>query len=379
MNFGKIALVGVLTSFAIGCTDIKNTEEAATTDTEQEEPLSVIFMIGDGMGVPQVSSAFYFGEETPNFKQFTSLGLSRTSSSDYLITDSAAGATAFSIGEKTYKRAIGVTTDTVAKPTILEQLQDRGYATGLISLTAITHATPAAFYAHVPDRDMHEEIAMQLANANIDFLAGGGKKFFNKRTDGINLMDTLIAKNYHIDTVDLGKVDYKKSNAFLLAEDELPNKLKGRGDFLPDATKKALDYFDAKKKPFFMMVEGSFIDWGGHAKNDTMMIREVLDFDKTIGVVLDYVEKHPNTLVVITADHETGGVSLGKYYEMGADGKQHEVKDKIQVYFQDNQHSTELVPVFAKGKGEELFRGVYENNEIYHKFMQALNNTTHEK
>lgn len=123
------------------------------------------------------------------------------------------------------------------------------------------------------------------------------------------------------------------------------------------------------------MIEGSYIDWGGHAKDDEMMIQEVLDFDKTLGVVLDFIDSHPNTLLVVTADHETGGVSIGKSY----DEQQQEVPKKVQVYFNDDQHSAELVPVFAKGSQEQLFSGIYENNEIYHKLIQAINNHSYEK
>lgn len=331
-------------------------------------------MIGDGMGIPQVSTAFYFGKDTSNFKQFKSIGLSITSSSSHLITDSAAGATALSTGENTYRRAIGVSSDTISVPTILEQLQKKGYQTGLVSLTSITHATPAAFYAHVKDRDMHEDIALQLANANIDFLVGGGKQYFSQRKDGLMLFDTLIRHNYHIDTVSLSKPVYNKPNIFLLSDKELPNKLEGRDDFLPQATQLGLEYFAANNKPFFFMVEGSFIDWGGHAKDAKMMVEEILDFDKTIGIVLDFVKSHPNTLVVVTADHETGGVSIGKYYENDKNGTKTEVPDKVKVNFNSDQHTTELVPVFAKGKGEALFKGIYKNTEIYHKLILATKN-----
>lgn len=331
------------------------------------------------MGIPQVSSAFYFGEGEPNFQQFETIGLINTSSTSHLISDSAAGATAFATGEKTYKRAIGVSKDTLPLPTILEQLQEDGYQTGLVSLTSITHATPASFYAHVKDRDMHEEIAKQLVAADIDFFAGGGRKYFSGREDGLNLYDSIIAKNYHLDTLNLAEVDYSRPNAFILAEEGIPSKTQGRGDFLQQASKKGLEYFSSNEKPFFFMIEGSYIDWGGHAKDEEMMIQEVLDFDKTIGVVLEFLESHPNTLLVITADHETGGVSLGKYYEEDSNGRKKEVPGKVQVYFNDDQHSTELIPVFAKGKGEELFSGMYQNNDVYQKIFQAINRDSDEE
>ncbi|WP_235855349.1 alkaline phosphatase [Flagellimonas pelagia] len=364
-------IASILAMLVLGCTAKKQEEPSKTT---QEEPLSIIFMIGDGMGIPQVSSAYYFGEGTPNFSRFTHIGLHKTSDKSSKITDSAAGATAFSTGQKTYKRAIGVSVDSIPQETILEQLQKEGYQTGLISLTSITHATPASFYAHVKDRDMHEEIAAQLVTSKVDFFAGGGKKFFNQREDGKDLFQYLVEENYHLDTLQLSNPVLGQSNAYVLAEDGIPSKIEGRGDFLKDATEMALDYFDQKGKPFFLMVEGSYIDWGGHAEDADMMVAEVLDFDKTLGAVLDYVKEHPNTLLVVTADHETGGVSIGKYYEMDeSTGNKKEVADKVAVYFNSNQHSGELIPVFAEGKGAENFQGIYENNEIYHKFLQSLN------
>lgn len=340
-----------------------------------EEPLSIIFLIGDGMGLPQISTAFYFGDQTPNFERFEQIGLIKTSSTSHKITDSAAGATAFSTGEKTYKRAIGVSKDSLPIPTILEQLQEKGYRTGLVSLTPLTHATPASFFAHVKDRDMHEDIALELIDANIDFLAGGGLKYLNKRTDKKDLYKALLDKNYQLDSVQLSAFNVNKKNGYIIAEDELPNKIKGRGDFLSEATQLGLDYFSKQNRPFFFMVEGSYIDWAGHAMDKEMLIKEVIDFDKTLGVVLDYVNAHPNTLVVVTADHETGGASIGKFYETDSStGKKKEIPEKVDVYFNYDQHSGDLIPVFAKGKGAELFNGIYENNEIYHKMMKAIQN-----
>ncbi|PHR99859.1 MAG: alkaline phosphatase [Leeuwenhoekiella sp.] len=343
-------------------------------EKQTEEPLSVILMIGDGMGIPQVSSAFYFGEETPNFERFEEIGLHKSYSTSHMITDSAAGATAFSTGQKTYKRAIGVSKDTIPQETILEKLKNEGYQTGLISLTSITHATPASFYAHVKDRDLHEEIAEQLATADVDFLAGGGRKFFSQRTDGKKLFNTLLERDYNLDTLKLSNSKVGMRNAFIIEDEGLPSKLEGRGDFLKEASLEALEYFGKAEKPFFLMIEGSYIDWGGHDMNPEMMISEVADFDKTLGAVLDYVESHPNTLLVVTADHETGGASIGKYYELDAEtGKKTEIPEKVAVYFITDQHSGELIPVFAKGKGAENFKGIYQNSAIYHKILKAIN------
>ncbi|WP_279629392.1 alkaline phosphatase [Maribacter litoralis] len=142
---------------------------------------------------------------------------------------------------------------------------------------------------------------------------------------------------------------------------------------MKEATENALHYFDQANRPFFMMIEGSYIDWGGHAENGEMVISEVSDFDRTLGAVLDFVESHPNTLLVVTADHETGGVSVGKFYETDKEsGKKTEVPQKVGVYFNTDQHSGELIPVFAKGKGAHNFQGIYENSEIYHQMMKVI-------
>ncbi|WP_405380781.1 alkaline phosphatase [Maribacter sp. LLG6340-A2] len=370
MTMRKILIVLAIIVVQWGC---KSSMETTGAVTEQDQPLNVILMIGDGMGVPQISTAFYFDDRSANFERFKSIGFHKSASVSHWITDSAAGATAFAIGEKTYKRAIGVSKDTLPKETILERLQKKGYRTGLISLTAITHATPASFYAHVKDRDMQEDIAEQLVTADIDFLAGGGKKFFNQHADQRNLFKELEGRSYHLDTLALSTPMAQKKNAFIIADDGLPSKVDGRGAFLKEATTNALNYFDGLNEPFFMMVEGSYIDWGGHAENADMVVTEVRDFDETLGVVLDYAEQHPNTLVIVTADHETGGVSVGKYYEKDAEtGKQVEVPQKVGVYFNTDQHSGELIPVFAKGRGAENFQGIYENNMIYHHILKSM-------
>lgn len=367
-NFLKKAVLFCVPFLYTGCAEKKSENK-----TEEKEPLSIIFMIGDGMGLPQISTAFYFGDSIPNFEQFENIGLSKTSSTSHKITDSAAGATAFSIGEKTYKRAIGVSKDTIAKPTILETLQEQGYQTGLVSLTSITHATPASFYAHVKDRDMHEDIALQLVDANVDYFAGGGLKYFTKREDSKNLFKELETKNYKLDSTGLSAFDLDKKNGYFLAQDGMPSKVEGRKSFLQDATKLGLDYFAQKTLPFFFMIEGSYIDWGGHAENSDMVIQEVSDFDKTLKIVLEYIDQHPNTLLVVTADHETGGVSIGKSYDVNKDtGDKVEIPETVTVYFNYDQHSGDLVPVFSKGPGSENFRGIYQNNQIYHKMMKAI-------
>ncbi len=325
---------------------------------------NIILLIGDGMGLSQISSAFYFKETLLHFARFHNIGLMRTSSTER-ITDSAAGATAFSAGKKTYNGAIGVDSDTISIPTIVEILSDEKWKTGVISTSSITHATPASFYAHVKSRAMEEEIAAQLSTSEIDFIAGGGLGFFtdSTRADGQDYLQTLKKNGFTLQTEKLSAtVDPKQKYAFLLAEDQMSSVLEGRGDFLPQATKLALNYLSANNDNFFLMIEGSMIDWGGHGNNTEFLVSEMIDFDEAIGIALDFAEQDGNTLVIVTADHETGGFTLSAG----------ETYDEINPTFSNGGHSTALVPVAAYGPGSELFRGIYENTEIFHKMMRTV-------
>ncbi len=315
------------------------------------------------MGLSQVSAAIYYKDGKPNFERFSTIGLSKTSSASELVTDSAAGATVFSTGIKTYNGAIGVDKDTIAVPTIVEQLSKRGFATGIVATSSIQHATPASFYAHVKSRRMYEEITEFVPNSGVNFFAGGGLKYFNNRKDGKDLLATMRAKGYEVITDQLPTTPSEKNELILLAEDGMPKMSEGRGDFLPNATKLALEKLSKNEKGFFLMVEGSQIDWGGHDNDADYLIEELLDFDKTLGVALDFAKQNGETLIIVTADHETGGFTLA------SDGKDY---NKIKPTFSTTGHSGTMVPVFAEGPGASLFNGIYESIEVYHKMMALI-------
>lgn len=341
-------------------------EETVKNETPKA-PKNVILLIGDGMGLSQVSSSFYFGNQNSNFERFKQIGLIKTSSQSDLITDSAAGATAFSAGIKTYNGAIGVDKDASPVPLITDKASQAKVATGVISTSSITHATPASFFAQVKRRSMQEEIAAQLPKSQIDFFAGAGIDFFFKRKDNADLGAAFSKNGFIVDTVSLKKpqnFNPDKKYGYLLASKHMPRMSKGRGDFLSEATRLGVEYLSKNKHGFFLMVEGSQIDWGGHENDSDYIVEEVKDFNKVIGEVLDYAEKDGNTLVIVTADHETGGYTLasenGNY-------------NKIKGSFSTGGHSATLIPVFAFGPGSENFQGIYENNLIYHKIMQLTN------
>ncbi len=330
-----------------------------TVQQIKKQKPNVIVLIGDGMGLSQISSVFYYGDKKPAMGQFKTVGLMNTSSATHKVTDSAAGGTALSCGVKTYNGAIGLNPDTVSVKNITELLSERNYKTGIIATSSITHATPASYYAHAEYRYMEEEIAQQLVESEVDFFAGGGTKYFNHRKDSVDLILKMKEKGFIING-DVNSADIKPDQkyGFLKADKFMPEMLTGRGDFLPEFTQLALDYFSKQKNNFFLMVEGSQIDWAGHANNVDYMIAEMLDFDQTVGVALDFAKNDKNTLVIVLADHETGGFALS------ADAKDY---NTIKPSFAAHTHSTSLIPVLAFGPGAEEFSGIYQNTEIFNK------------
>lgn len=357
----KIVLI-VLAAWFAGCSTTVNNQQEDTASKPVVK--NIILMIGDGMGLAQVSSAYYFKDETPNFSRFKSIGLSNTSSAKQKITDSASGATAFSTGQKSYNGAIGVDADTNAVSTINEILFEQGWKSGLIATSSITHATPASFYAHTESRSMEDEIAAQLVSSDIHYVAGGGKAFFSGNLEGRNSFKKLIEAGFELDTTAVqGPLDASKRYAYILAKDGMPRMLDGRGEFLAVATAQALEYFSLTENSFFLMVEGSQIDWGGHDNDAEYLQTELIDFDNVIGQVLDFAEEDGETLVIVTADHETGG------YTLASNNNDY---DDIKASFSTGGHSATLVPVFAFGPGAERFSGVYQNNEIFGKIMDLV-------
>jgi alkaline phosphatase len=355
--------------FAFACQTKKETTKT---------PKNVILLISDGTGLSQISSAYFYKEGEPNYSRFKEIGFIKTSSSKQDVTDSAAGATAFASGVKTYNGAVGVTPDSLDVATLVELVQDKNIKTGVVATSSIVHATPAAFYSHEVSRQYYEAIAEDLSSSDIDFFAGGGLKFFNKRKDSVDLVKKMQNDGFYMNTEQLSTLDTLKEYSkvgFLLAEDGMPKMQENRGDFLPNAAQLGIDFLK-NDNGFFLMVEGSQIDWGGHANEAEYVIQELLDFDKTLGRVLDFAEKDGNTLVVVVSDHETGGFTLSSRTITMESGMQYSDYSKIAVTFSTGGHSATLIPVFAYGPGAKNFKGIYENNEIFHKIMEVTNWST---
>lgn len=277
------------------------------------EPVrNVILMIGDGMGLAQVTSYMLRGGAPLSLARAQSIGLQSTFSASSEVTDSAAAATALATGTKTNNGMISMTPDKQPLRSVLERAAAAGLATGLVDTHAITDATPVAFIGHNESRKNEDDLAADFLRTDIDLFIGGGRDHFEKRSDGRNISDELREKGYTVayslDT--LAALD-KSPVGILLADKSLPLVSQGRGDMLPRATDQALRLLSANgDKGFFVMIEGSHIDNGGHDNNAETVLSEIRDFDAAVKIALDFADRTPGTLVIITGDHETGGMTL---------------------------------------------------------------------
>ncbi len=381
MNF-RLLLIAVL---LIGCQQLFGQENYKTVSTidstkiykggapyevktftqtfKSKKPKNVIMMIGDGMGVSQVYAGVTANHGHLFLDNFKCVGFSRTQSASDYITDSAAGGTALSSGYKTYNGAIGVNADTVPQKSVLEMAEAKGLATGLVSTSAITHATPASYIAHQGSRGSYEDIAADFLKTDIEVFIGGGYKHFAERADKRDLTKTLQEKGYQVlrNPEDIYKV--KSGKLAGLTADEHNDPYPKRVMSLPRSTETALNILSQDKKGFFIMIEGSQIDWGGHQNNTGYIVNEMLDFDRTIGKALEFAAQDGETLIIVTADHETGGFSL-----TGGDMK----TGMVRGAFTTGDHTAVMVPVFAYGPGAELFGGIQENTDIAKKIMNLL-------
>ena len=332
---------------------------------KQDQVKNIIFMVGDGMGLSQITAGYYANHQKLSLQRLKRIGLMTTHSKTSILTDSAAGATAFATGKKTRNGMVSMSPDTVAMPTILEYAEAQKLSTGVVVTSTVTHATPASFYGHQPNRNsVNERLIAQLYDADLEVAIGGGKKYLSNRVDGRDMEAEFLAKGYSmIDSIDEAEGhDYNKLLA-LVTPAQPKGIIEGRDStFLPRATEKGIQVLNHNPNGFFLLVEGSQIDWGGHSNDSEYLIKEMIEFNATIEKVLDFAEADGNTLVVITADHETGGYSIN-------DGIMSQ--GVIRPGWTTDYHTATMVPVFAYGPGSEAFTGIYDNTDIFKKMMDA--------
>lgn len=336
----------------------ENTYDIAsvTSPAPDAEIRNVILLIGDGMGLEQVSCAWVLNRGKLNLDNMTTVGLSRTWSTSDLITDSGAGGTALAAGQKTANGHIG--TDPDGKPiySMLDKAAKLGKKTGVVTVCHLADATPADFCCHDDDRYHFDPIIAGYAECGVDYIAGGGRDYFGpKRKDGRDIVAEMKAKGYNYATTEEELMAAQLPLLGLMSDDNLPIAAE-RGDLFRNMTAHALDLLcqAAGEKGFALMIEGSCIDDWLHGNDIGKAMEELLDFDRTLGDVLSWAAADGHTLVVVTADHATGALTL-------QDGDLAE--GRIGVAFGNESHNGIAVPIYAWGPGSEVFTGIKENAE----------------
>ena len=366
---------------------------AITGCNNEPQVKNVIYLIGDGMGFGAVSSLLLTEEEPTGFEMASPvIGLSETCSANNYVTDSAAGGTALATGTRTNNGYVGADPDGNQLTSVLRKAQTYGMKTGIVVNTTLTEATPGAFYGGVTSRKMVYDIAKQFTESEVDVAIGGGLDHFVGRPDSLDLTATLIEKGYDVylnwETVletesdkfvgilplyDLHRREENNGEASAaegqevclaaqmaaLNEDTTREHLSEPTVYLEKATTKALEVLSRNNKDgFFLMIESAIIDGYGHNNDGEGMIVEMQEFNCTLRKMIEYVNQHPETLLVVTADHETGGT--GVYYNGHTPGNE----GPLRLKFSTSGHTGTVVPIFAYGAGAENFAGVMKNTDI---------------
>ena len=365
-------------------------------EKKEPHPQNVIYLIGDGMGFGAVSSLLLSQDSLTGFEKAPVIGLSETQSANNHVTDSPAGGSALACGTRVKNGVLGLDpVDGTHLTSILEKAQVMGKKTGIVVNTTLTEATPAAFYANVESRSMGFEIARQFTESGVDVAIGAGLSAFINRPDSLDLTRVLIEEKGYDVYLDWKSVLNTTSEKFVgilsmgdvhrrnkpttvkpgaAAGDEVCLAAKLAADaadeadttifsepdlYLEKASAKALTALE-KNSPngFFLMIESAIIDGYGHNNDSEGMIEEMQEFDRTLQMLVQYVNAHPGTLLVVTADHETGGTGVG--YKGHAVGEE----APVSLTFSTKGHTGTVVPIFAYGEGAEKFSGIMKNKDV---------------
>ena len=403
--FNKLLLVAAVAIMAVSCTGEKQAKY-------------VFYFIGDGMGFSHISLTEGYkateegkiGNEPLCFSQFPVMGMATSYSANKYITCSSAAGTALATGSKTNNGMLGTAPDSSNLTAISYKIHNAGFPVGITTSVTIDHATPGSFYANSTARSDYYSIGEQLATSGFEFFGGGGFYGAKDKREAEKSLYDLAAENGY--SIAYGVDEYAKAKESAKAADgsqkmilfqkmekrnnDLPYVLeREEGDLeLPQVVEKAIDFLD-NSKGFFLMVEGGKIDWAAHSNDLAGTIFEMLDFDQAIAVAYEFYKKHPDeTLIVVTADHETGGVTLGRTkgyaYDLSvvknADQKAGDSdvsnymdgisKDSLSVVakigWTTTSHTGGAVPVFAVGAGSQMFAGRQDNTDIPKKICKAM-------
>ena len=325
---------------------------------EGETPSSIILLIADGAGTAHWSLAS-FADEGLAVRSMRTVGLVDTRGADHTVSGSAPTATAYAIGARARMGNVGVDADGQPRESVLEAAMARGWSTGLVTTTAIVDATPAAFGAHHPRRYDFGPIAREMATKGITVLLGGGRAAFrpDAQADSADLLAQVRREHTYVESIaELRALDPDTVETLvgLLAEGEMGIIPERGEDALTAMTSAALAVVGRNPQGFFLLIENEETDTQSHGNAaEDVVTAEMLDFDAAVRLALAYRSEHPGTLVLVTADHETGGLSLP-----------HDQDREIVIEYSTGSHTGAFVPLFAAGPGAERFGGIIRNDEV---------------
>lgn len=331
---------------------------ATALTAEAQEVKNIIYLIGDGMGLSSVSMMQLENYYEPTiFDRAENIALQKTYSLDNRVTDSAASGTALATGSKTNNTMLGQLPDGTPLASLFDVAAERDKATGVVVTTYLQHATPGAFYAHTASRHEYTTISEQLLASNIDIAIGGGMAFFDERYGShAEALAAIAASGFKLfDNIDTAAASDAERQLIILADKEI----EPREGYLAKATARAIAHLEGDEDGFALMVEGSIIDGMGHGNDAKGQQGEMRDFMEAIEVAVEYANNNPGTLVVVTADHETGGLTIvsgNSDFNLSEQG--------IEYRWSTDGHSGTMVPIYLYGTGAELINGIMENAEL---------------
>jgi alkaline phosphatase len=384
-------------------------------DGRWERARNVIFIQGDGLGmshreVTRLATVGKDGQLAMDSLEFAGWTYTDSADPEDAVTDSAAGATAFASGVRTYNGAVGVDADGNPAPTLLERARRAGKATGLVTTAQVTDASPAAFGAHVPDRGDQSEIARQyLESSRPDVILGGGEDWWypagnpgewpdnpaedpteaSRGTEG-NLVERAqdLGYTYVSDPEDLADARGRRLLGLFANQEMFQQRNEGEGDVydpevpLVDMADKALDVLSRDRDGFFLFVEEEGIDEFAHRSNATRTIQTGQALDEAVALALEFQERHPNTLVLVAGDHATGGLAIENVDDADESGAGATAEDgpypipgtdlEFTVDWTTGGHTGEATPITAQGPGARLFGEAQQNVDVYDDVLRAM-------
>ncbi len=372
-RFFSVAIALSLLTVLYGCAGGSDSVSDSTSQDKTQEVRNVIFIVGDGMGLAQISTLNELNVDTNAFYLFPQTALVSTHSANNRVTDSAAGGTALFTGHKTNNSVLGMDADSCNVPNFAEKCEAAGLKCGIVTLCSFTHATPAAMYAHNITRHDDEGIADDFIASGIDVVFTGGSKYIAHEESGGNArLDSLKAMGYNVvlDDYDfIGSIPEEWDNiVFLPFKGHFPDTDERRPGMLAECTQAALDIL-GKNSPdgFLLMVEESQIDFSCHDHLTESLFKDMEEINSTMLVAKKFADSHPGTLVIVTADHETGGLTIASNdsdFNKGDSG--------IDYRWSTDGHTGVYVPLFAYGAGAEEFHGIMDNTEVHRKVCELL-------